>query len=107
MIVYALKEGTVIWSHHDDSHKAGRVPQYTALTVIKEVGSHYRIDRPDNITLPPDPDYPNYYVKIGDTLADVPVAPIDPVLPDPIEEGEVTDEGMAVAIITILKWMRQ
>jgi hypothetical protein len=112
MIVYAIKEGTVIWSDHRSVHKAGRVPLHEPLTVISEsVGGWYAIDRPANLSLPEDPNYTKHWVKTGDTTARIsdPVdPPVDPGAPDPgLVIGEVSDNDLAIAIVVILKWLKQ
>ena len=109
MLVYAVKEGTVIWSDHRSVHKAGRVPKGQSLTVIStKVGGWYSIDRPANLSLPGDPMYPKYWVKVSDTVETIIVPDQGPVLdPIPAPLGTVTDMSAAVALLTIMKWWKQ
>ncbi len=111
-MVYAAKEGTVIWSDHTNTHKAGRVPLHEPLTVIKaNVGSHHKIARPDNLSLPHDPIYPHYYVKrsdVVDSFSDLPIdPPADPGDDDGLALGDISDNDAAIAMIVILKWFKQ
>lgn len=109
MIVYAKKEGTVIWSDNDGTHKAGRVPLHESLVVLSESNiSWYAIARPVNISLPVQPAYPDYWVKRGDVLTELPADGPEPS-PEPEEEpvGSVTDEQAAAAIVTLLRWLKR
>jgi len=109
MVIYARKEGTYIWSDNNGTHKAGKVPQYEPLfTHGEKPDGWYSIERPKNLSLAPDSSYPSYWVKVGDTVKEVPGEVPGPA-PSPTEEEPltVTDEGLAVAIITILKWFKQ
>ena len=100
MIVYARKEKTYIWSDNNSSHKAGWVPIYEPLDTDGERPSGwYAIARPLHISLPIDPSYPDYWVKVGDTVAEVPPPEPDPIL--------ISDTDAAVAIIALLKWWKQ
>jgi len=105
MIVYARKEGTVIWSDNNKSHKAGRVPIYTPLLILKESGGCYKIERPENISLPFDPNYPSCWVATGDCVsAFTEDAPPDP---DPEDDECITEIEVAVALTVVLKWLKQ
>ena len=101
MVVYAVKEGTVIWSDNNKTHKAGRVPLHEPLNVLADKGEWFIIERPLNISLPEQPGYPNYFVRASDTIGYV------------IEGGAaitpavgITDKDAADAILTLLKWLK-
>jgi hypothetical protein len=102
--VYAAKPDTVIWSDNNKTHKAGKVPQYEELFVVDESGDWYKIERPANISLDPDPAYPHYWVSKMDTLNKPPQEPEPPVEPDP--QPAISDEDAAAAIVVLLKWLR-
>ena len=108
MIVYAIKEGTVIWSDNDGIHKAGRVPLHEPLSVTSSSNMKwYAINRPANLSLEANRDYPDYWVKRSDVISAIPVViPEDPSEPVRPFFGP-TDEAAAVAIVTILKWLKQ
>lgn len=105
MIVYAIKENTTIWSDNNATHKAGRVPLHQPLRVKSDSNqSWYAIERPDNISLPPQSDYPDYWVKRSDVLLSI-VTPDPEPEPDPV--WFVSDQHLADAIVTIMKWFKQ
>ena len=104
-VVYARKEKTYIWSDNNETHKAGWVPIYEPLDTDGEgPRGWYAIKRPLNISLPVDPAYPFYWVKVGDTVEKY--SEPEPV-PTPVSHGDVTDWEVAESIVTILKWLRQ
>lgn len=111
MIVYARKSPTNIWSDNNKAHKAGKVPLHEPLEVISESGGCYAIKRPATISLPPQPNYPNYWVATGDVLDEMPVTtePSDGSESDGpgLVIGEVSDNDLAIAIVVILKWLKQ
>jgi len=101
MIVYAKKEGTIIWSDNNKTHKAGRVPIHTMLIVlsVKAQAGWYSIKRPLRLSLEPNPKYPDYWVRIEDTVTSFEEEPPPPLV-------GVTDEDAAQAILTLLKWLK-
>ena len=110
MIVFAIKEGTTIWSDNNGDHKAGRVPLHQPLLVLEKKNEKwYSIARPGNLSLPTQPNYPDYWVKKSDTLLVKPAPEPEPE-PDPEDppapQGDVSDMEAAQAIVTLLKWMR-
>lgn len=109
-IVYAAHADTIIYSDLGRRHKAGRVPLHEPLIVLSVYQNWYKIERPENISLDPDPAYPDYWVHNTDVIVSLP-AP-DPVPdPDPTPEpdpipGVPTDEEAAVAVMILLKWLK-
>jgi len=104
--VYAKEEGVIIWSDLNRAHKAGRVPRYEPLTVLNSYKNWYRISRPDDISLPPDPLYDDYWVHNTDVLMGLP----DPILPDPTPDpvpGNISIDDVAQAIFVVLRWLKQ
>lgn len=106
MIVFARKEGTIIWSDNNSTHKAGRVPIDEPLTVLAEKTDWLAIERPGNLSLEPQPGYPNYWVKRDDTIAEAAVEVPDPE-PEPWVPDKVSDTSAAAAVLTLLKWFKQ
>ena len=108
--IYAAIDGTIIWSSGDKLHKQGRVPLHEPLTVLREYAQNwFIIERPTNISLDPNPSYPDYWVYSTEILETLPVTPDpDPEDPQPDPDPEqVSDEEFAQALVTMLKWMRQ
>ena len=107
MLVYAKKEGTYIWSDNNGSHKAGKVPLHEPLFTHGEKPSGwYAINRPDNLSLPVQPGYPDYWVKVGDTVLHPGDDP-DPT-PDPTpDSGSVSDADAADAIVRLIRYFKQ
>lgn len=112
--IYAAYEGAVIWSDPNKVHKAGRVPLHEPLTVIQEMHQNwFVIERPENISLDPNPTYPDYWVYRTEIIEGLPVP--DPIptpdpTPDPLPEPDlesVSDEEAAGAILTLIKYYRQ
>ena len=110
MIVYARKEGTYIWSDNNGSHKAGKVPLHTPLFTSGEYPSGWYAlnERPANLSLSPQPSYPHYWVKVGDTLAGLPEE-FEPIPEPPVilAPGGVTDAEAIAAIFMLFKWFKQ
>lgn len=110
MIVFARKEGTYIWSDNNGTHKAGKVPLHEPLFTDGERPSGWYLltARPRNLSLPENPSYPDYWVKVGDTVNEVSVPDPDPGDNDPgLVIGEVSDNDLAIAIVVFLKWLKQ
>ena len=109
MIVYAIKEGTTIWSDNNADHKAGRVPLHQPLTVISERNqSWYAIRRPSNLSLQPQENYPDYWVKRSDVLLVLPTPPITPPITPPVTpSGPITDAMAAQALVVLIGWLKQ
>jgi hypothetical protein len=105
MIIYAATEGTVIYSDNKRTHKAGRVPLHEPLTVIKQyLENWFKIDRPANISLPEDPNYPNYWVHREQIIETIPDPQDPPPEPDP---ENISDFEAAAAIVTLIKYLKQ
>jgi len=100
MIVYARKVKTYIWADNNGTHKAGWVPRGTPLYTSGEHprGWYGLNERPLELSLPPDPLYPDYWAKVGDTIPDI--APV----PEPL--GGPTDADVAAAVVVLLRWFR-
>ena len=81
MIVYAAKDGVIVWESHRAVHKQGRVVAGCPLYVISESRNWYEIERPP-LDREVKEGYPNFWVRWEDTVWDVPVAP------PPVEENE-------------------
>ena len=110
MVVYAKVDGTIIWSSVRANHKQGRVSANRALAVIDDSGKYYELDPVINGSLDRDVDitrYPNFYVARADVAFQpyVEEPPVDPPPSPPF--GLVSDEQAAVAIVTLLKWLKQ
>ena len=100
--VYAATDETIIWSDNKRVHKAGRVPLHEPLTVIREYGNWFEIARPANLSLPGAAAYPDYWVHFDDVIMINPGDPQEP--PDP---GNIPEEEVAFAILTVLRYLKQ
>ena len=106
MIVYARKDKTYIWNDNNGTHKAGWVPLFTPLvTGGEKPAGWYAIARPIDLSLSPDPIYPEYWVKVGDTTEATDPTP-EPT-PEPTPGEVISDAQAAVSIIALLKWWKQ
>lgn len=102
MVIYAAFDGTIIWSDNKKIHKAGRVPLYAPLTVIREHSLNwFKIQRPLNLSLPAQEGYPDYWVYRDQILVTLPDDP------DPKPDPKLSDADAADALITLLTWWRQ
>ena len=98
MQVYAIADGTIIWSSVRANHKQGRVVAGCPLVVMNRSGTWYEIEEPE-LDREVKPEYGNFWVRVEDTVLGVP--PVDP----PVEG--VSDMDAAVAILTLLQYMKQ
>ena len=102
--IYAAYDGAIVWSDFDKIHKAGRVPQYEPLTVIRPYAKNwFIIERPENISTVPDPKYPDYYIYRTEIVEELP----EDTIPEIDPEGQVTDTEAAMAILLVLQWLKQ
>lgn len=105
-VVYAKTPYAYVWADNNQVHKQGKVFPEQALRVIKETVDWYEIQMP-NLDREVDLSvYPHFWIRKEDTVdshGDLPVYDED----EPVEFGPVSDEDVAIAILTILQWFKQ
>ncbi len=97
-IVYCKQDNAVVWSDTGPVHKAGRIPLGERLVVLSIESGWYKIERPEHISLPVQPNYPNYFIDPA-VCQNTPVGGITPTptpTPVPVPAGDV---GAALAVI--------
>ena len=112
MVVYAKVDGTIIWSSVRANHKQGRVMANVPMSVIGDSGGWYEISEDVEGYLDREvaDGYPNFYVAMADVVDQPPVEepPVDPPPVEPIDlDDDVTDTEAAIAIMRLLKWLKQ
>ena len=103
--VYAMNDGTVIWSSFHKSHKQGRVSAGTPLVVLSDNGAWLEIVKPI-LDREVKEGYPNFWVEESGVVPIGPVPQPDPS-PQPTPEGAVSDAQAASAVMVVLKWFKQ
>ena len=103
--VYAIVDGTIIWSSFHKSHKQGRVPSGAALEVLSDNGSWLEIEEPE-LDREVKTGYPNFWVE-KDFVSSGKPYPTPQPSPQPTPEGAVSDAEMAEAVCVIVKWLKQ
>ena len=116
-VVYAIKDGVVIWADGKMVHKQGRVPLHAPIVIKQSYAKNwYIIERPKDLYIgddsnpEPDPNYPKYWVRRESCLSVllVPKPGPDPEpMPGPVPGGEITDTEAVDALFTFLRWLRQ
>ena len=67
MIVYAAKDGVIVWESHRAVHKQGRVVAGCPLYVLSSSLNWYEIERPP-LDREVKEGYPNFWVRWDDTV---------------------------------------
>lgn len=106
-IVYAKVPYAYVWGDNNSTHKQGKVFPEQPLHTKKETNGWYLIEEPV-LDRPVDPAYPNFWIKVEDTVESHGVAPVIPVTPvDDVPEYDGTgDMAAADAIVTLIRWFK-
>lgn len=107
MFVRTVVAGVGVWDSHRKAHRQGKIPnEGTLLEVLTEVGGWYEIVEPP-LDRAVDDGYPNFWVRVQDTLKSERLDPLPQPLP--IEDNVVTYafEQLAGSLYLILKWFKE
>jgi hypothetical protein len=100
-----LTQGKYVWGEWKKLFKQGKLVSTIEIVPIKEYQGMYRINPPSIDVLPRNPNsenYPEFWVDKLDVVEYVPTPP--PPVPTP---NEISDYDVSLAIVTLLKWLKQ
>ncbi len=102
-IVYGKTPYAYVYGDNNGTHKQGKVYPEQPMSVEADKGKWLSIE-PLELDRPIDPNYPDFWIKSADTVAGHDGEPTE----DPLDDLVVTPEetSVAMAIITIIKWLK-